>query len=535
MSERRASSPSRSSDEFVATSLLDTVVPVAPDQPIEDAFDAWDGTSSSLGSSLLPFIEQRQFLLFDEHVPVYVILRVSHITKNKLRGHLSQLATTLEAYAVDIVALQLGRDVPNPSGPSPARPVAQPKDLLNSERIANSEDPYITVRECRDRDNSNSNPTKYVYVVWKKQLYLGRPKIRLQKPAIYLAATASLQQVKSQDEKPTDDEYLQSSVPSPLNLLEPFNHDPAFAGRNLYLSAARVTKVAPAAPAVHDLSRPLRTGNRKLFQAAPAAILRVHYTRLPPGSEFSVLASLDLEITAFASSVVRVTGIHPYLHDGICETAARGEMHLPMLLNPGDEATWVQYLAPASITDVNAENGNIHLLEIRVQGEVLLSEDCTAAIELRWRNNVDLGPPPPTPGQRNSQILARARGLSTSSIISGAFVPRASTENVGDEARPPALDDFGVTVTFSGPSDVRVGEILRWDMLIFNRSPHSRRLAIIPIPKRKQSDSKQQLTKGNEGILASPVLDEHTLYGLQVGSKMDPPGLVSLSSDSRIG
>ena len=64
MSSYQDEPKTRASVDFAETSLLDTIVPFLPDLEIEDAFQAWDGTASDQNSSLLPFIEQRHFLLF---------------------------------------------------------------------------------------------------------------------------------------------------------------------------------------------------------------------------------------------------------------------------------------------------------------------------------------------------------------------------------------------------------------------------------------------------------------------------------------
>ena len=114
-------------------------------------------------------------------------------------------------------------------------------------------------------------------------------------------------------------------------------------------------------------------------------------------------------------------------------------------------------------------------------------------------------------------------------------VHRPSSGETGEDQRPLSMDDFGISVTFSGPEQVRVGEILRWDMLLLNRSGRRRSLAVIAIDKRKRTEPKHYAGQGSDGSVAHAVLDEHSLYTLQTRATAEPAGLVSLSPDVRIG
>lgn len=54
----------RRSAEFVESSVLEAVVPADSFIDIEDELDSWDGVVEDEGSALLPFVPQRQVLLF---------------------------------------------------------------------------------------------------------------------------------------------------------------------------------------------------------------------------------------------------------------------------------------------------------------------------------------------------------------------------------------------------------------------------------------------------------------------------------------
>ena len=54
----------RASAEFVESSVLEAVVPSDSVINIEDELNSWDGTREDDSDSLLPFLPQRQILLF---------------------------------------------------------------------------------------------------------------------------------------------------------------------------------------------------------------------------------------------------------------------------------------------------------------------------------------------------------------------------------------------------------------------------------------------------------------------------------------
>ena len=74
MVENQVELKTRASVEFAEASVLDAIVPAVPGIDIEAAFRDWDGATPDQGSSLLPFIDQRQFLLFGK-MPVLLNLR----------------------------------------------------------------------------------------------------------------------------------------------------------------------------------------------------------------------------------------------------------------------------------------------------------------------------------------------------------------------------------------------------------------------------------------------------------------------------
>jgi hypothetical protein len=53
----------KASGDFVDSAILEAFVPVISNVNLQELFESWDGEFVEEGSSIVPFIEQRQFLL----------------------------------------------------------------------------------------------------------------------------------------------------------------------------------------------------------------------------------------------------------------------------------------------------------------------------------------------------------------------------------------------------------------------------------------------------------------------------------------
>ncbi len=115
--------------------------------------------------------------------------------------------------------------------------------------------------------------------------------------------------------------------------------------------------------------------------------------------------------------------------------------------------------------------------------------------------------------------------------------------NSGALQRTKSASGLGITITFTAPLVVRVGEPFRWDAFLVNRSDMPRRLAIVVIPKRKRGDPKghssrpstSSMSGQKDGGVAEHFTDENLLYAVQRNTGREPPQIVSLSTDIKIG
>jgi len=166
--------PPRGSAEFVETSVLEAIVPAASSIGIEDLLQSWDGSVDDENASILPFISQRQFLLFgkqpqfvtmrklsllirrlvDELIPIYIVLRTPLIQASTLKSYLSRLAINLESYAISTAS--------NTDAGEAYVPPA--KELLSSETIQDSYKPTVVSHE--------NGPSPHVYVIWKVNVFI---------------------------------------------------------------------------------------------------------------------------------------------------------------------------------------------------------------------------------------------------------------------------------------------------------------------------------------------------------------------------
>ncbi|KAF2657522.1 hypothetical protein K491DRAFT_654614 [Lophiostoma macrostomum CBS 122681] len=514
----------RASVEFVESSVLEAVVPANSTINLEDELATWDGSVDDESGPLLPAISQRQVLLFDEVLPVYVVFRTPNTEENTLKAYLMRLAINLEAFAFSTAP------PPEPEAKAPTT-----KEMIFSETIKDANTPVIYRNENEE--------SAFIYLMWKLEVFISRPKGRFHKPAIYFQPTASLRPAEKVKRSLIDDEYLPSKVPTALNLLQSFENDPALAGAHPRLSALRISKIAPTAPVAKELSRPIRTGQRRLFRALPALIWRMRYSKMHASlSDSSLMASLDLEIAHVTGCSMNVEDIELSLRAGSVDPIA-GHAEAPMLHRPGDQITYLYKVRPDVTVDGTPIFGNEgHILVLKIKAKAEVSKTCRPNIFIEWRTPVNF-----TGDQDTSLIKAAYRLSNPTSQPAKAPHPdslpsRDDQSQLGADAHPKVIN---ITLTVSGPPYVQIGEQFSWNIFIVNRSDKTRKLALITIPKRRRDFDKHKShpsassVGGQHGekkaVLASAVVDENIVYAKQKNARTDIADLVCLTTDVRIG
>ncbi|KAF2272561.1 uncharacterized protein EI97DRAFT_385496 [Westerdykella ornata] len=507
----------RGSAEFVESSILEVIVPSDPTINLDAEIGAWDGKLEDEGSAILPFVSQRQFLLF---VPLLVVLRTPQIDQSTLRAYISRLAISLEAFVFSTAP-----------PPVPEARVPPPKEPIYSETIKESSEPRVIGHE---------GESHHAYVVWRLEVFISRPRARHHKPTVYFQPTASLKPAPKS--KPVDDDYLPSGVPTPMNLLQSFDNDPALAGVHPRLSAMRISKVVPTTPLAKELVRPIRTGQRRLFRALSALIWRVRYSRMRASMrDASIIASLDLEVAHIPGCRLTVDAVELALGNGQVQPMAEYEFGTCVQV-PGDQVTYVYKLTPDLTTERNStQPANAHVLSLRMKARVMLANGPHPDIDVHWKTAVDFA------AEHDADLVKAAQRLSNPNLPQHKApnpdaLPQDSASQQGDGRADKAIN---VVLTITGPWSVKVGDMFNWDVFVVNRSEKTRKLAVLVLPKRKRDYEKHishpsVSSVGGQGVertdvMANAVVDENIIYAKQKHAKMDTADLLCLTTDVRIG
>lgn len=432
-------------------------------------------------------------------------------------------------------------------------------ETIFSSSIQESEDPLIVVQGPDESDERSGEG--HILIVWKLSVPLVRPRLRLQNPSVVLSAVANLKPAEQVESQTLKEEYLQSQVPSGMNLLEAFSDDPSLNGVKPRISASRISRVIPASSSPHDFVRPFKNLARKSFKVFPAINARVRYSR--PASTPAdplVIASLDVEITSFTTHNFIITKVDMALNGGTVTDLNFSGMELPISALSQDELTFLYRLVPDDI-DISMKS-TVRTLDITIYATASISPNSQPEIRMHWTTSLDFTPPinpgfaPITPpiqrSHRPAQLSIGSSTFETAPTVSSLAATRPDALPAIDimtrQQRDSAIPDFGVTMTFTGPSPdtlIRPGEIFTWSVFIVNRSDRPRKLALMVIPKRRRNDARMtrppSASYGTSGSqkrdpkVADAVVDENIVFAMQKSSALDIAEVLCLSTDTRVG
>ncbi|KAI5792364.1 TRAPP trafficking subunit Trs65-domain-containing protein [Pyronema domesticum] len=532
------------STEITETARLDIIVPHASNLDIAAAVGNLDeapiqgSTTSSIAA--ISHIEQRSHLFYDEKLPIFIVLQILVPLTDELYDHyLARLAVSLE------VAVSDGH-TPKPSQMTGRIPLQETAHLLFQTTVDEKETPRIVIGEGTKRLS-----------IWKLEVPLGHPRARLNNPRVLLTCSATLRPAEVQKQL-FEDDYMTSRQPMGINLLESFAEDPVLTHMAPRLSSHRVSRVIPVTQEPQQAIRPLGYAAKRAFNIYPAINIRLRYSRIPSGNKQIVIASLDLEVTPFSDCSVTISKVSITVAGGIATLLGdNSSTALPMTCRPRDDMTFLYTLQESeTASPANASiqsplspsaptNSKIRAISVSLQATALVSETCTPHIYTNWTTTVDFAPPPSTPQFPSHGGINRAhRPPSLGAIVHGATVGATVTSTAGIRASyPPAPSpalafptdptptDQMLTVTFSGPSRVYVGEAFTWSVFVVNRSNRTRKLALIIPPKRKRLGDGKSLPPAPP----EPVMEESAVWQAHRSRYLDPAELVPLVNDIRIG
>ncbi|OJD18851.1 hypothetical protein AJ78_01184 [Emergomyces pasteurianus Ep9510] len=535
-------------EEFLRRAVLDTIIPYATQVNLEDALNSSIQEDIEDSPSLLPTIRQRSLLFFDELLPVYVALRLTNCSEHALKTHLPRLTVLLEAYAVNGAAGDDGEDE------SPQQPA---RDLIFSGTVSDDEDPLVVVNEVDDEEDV----VNHVYVIWKLDTFLNRPRVRLQHPSVVFSASATLSPVNKESEE-SEDAYLPTGVPGSVNIFQSLVENTSQGQSNPppFLPASRLLRVVPVARE-EESSHRVQQETQQPLRIIPIASARIRYSRLNPTSRKpTTIANLDFEVTPYTNFDVILQKTELTLFGGQVESLTNSNGYsLPVTCRPRDDMTFVYKLTPEhGMEAASSTTATVYVLDISLGATICVSEECRPRISMQWRTNVDfsllLNPSFSGPSQvlqQNNRPASLPITPSQSGGGDGGGTPTSLTTNGGALATNRrsayvSTADIGVTISFSGPSSVEVGKPFHWDVFIVNRSQKPKKFAMAAVPRRKRADarSSRHITRPSSSSVSSgrkdeqiaeAVTDENIVYAMQKNAIPYDTELICLSTDIRVG
>ncbi|MCJ1465380.1 hypothetical protein MMC07_003998 [Pseudocyphellaria aurata] len=530
--------------EFLDDSIVDILVPQDSDYDVAEIISSTINldTGESDGSRLFSFIPQRNILYFDELISICVVLRTPYSEEPELQSFISRLDIVVEAHAVGSS---------RPSDVSQDQSSSQNRDIIWSAAVDTTEEPLIIIQE---KDVQTAKPS--VFVTWKLTAFLNRPRIRLQSPKLVFTPIAVLRAASATIVHLDDDRFLAGGVPASLNLLDPLKDDPLLHGPRPRLSALGLSRIGSTNQEIISRDQKLKALPQPAFRSVPALTARVRYSKSSAHiRKPTVFASLDIEAAPFSNNDIVITAAKMSLSDGSATYLSPNGLNFPIPCRPKDNPVFLFHLIPSDGPhDSPTTNRTSKTLDISIEANVVVSETCRPRIEMRWKTGVDFSIAlNPSYGASGQSLQRKQRPASLPvTPVTGNKIETPPTANEADSAGTvptperqltTSVSDLGVTVTLTAPSDVRVGEPFCWDVFVVNRSNKSRRLAITVIPKRKRGEFKGHLSRPSsssmggrkETRIADHVLDENLLYAMQRNVGKEPPQIVTLSTDVKIG
>ena len=469
-----------------------------------------------------------------------------------MREYIPRLKIRLDVWAVNVAEAQ--------GKASPAETVNTERDLIFSEPLRETEDPFLVV-DAGDGEEADSEPT--VLAIWEAPAVLNRPSMKFSRPGLFFEASANLLPPKSLPYETPIDDYLPAYAPPPVNLFEKLRDLPAFRDNPPYLPASRLERVIPD-PSMNGSSLRVRHVLSKAIPVLQAVSARIRYTRSNvPGDKPLTIALLDVEITPYVDLEVSLDRAEVDLVNGNVEAVVPHK--LPIVCRPKDIITILYFLRrseasgpygfPSALAIPIGNASAADAISVSVQAGIRLSETCRAQISLSWTTNVDLSVPVNPVFGTPSQPLQRGNRPSSLPVFGSVSAARASISN---SPRSSVIPSAGLAISFTAsPKPVIVGEAFRWTVLVVNRGPKTAKLAIVPLaqiqrpfnqaqhfnkrhaPQRSPSSGRlerQQMSGRQIEDLASAVLDENIIYALQhQNPSSSGTDLLSLTAEVRIG
>lgn len=353
------------------------------------------------------------------------------------------------------------------------------------------------------------------------------------------AVVASIKQYEGLSENKTEHDYLTSRNVFGVNLLEAYSDDFTMGGPRPQLSALRVSRVSPAGHISREQPGSISHRSKRMFHLFPALNVRLRHSQVGTGAKQTIIASLDLDITA-GDIILNKVGLT--LAGGVAKLIGDPlDTLLPMNCRLRDEITFLYSLEQRDPINISASVPSTCSVTLSLDAIVSVSNDCRPIIKSIWNTSIEMSSPKALPATRISRAMSGPMQYGTTIMSSSGIRttgPSPDTSPVLQFSTPYQLpsshDSSGLVMTFSGPARVYVGEVFTWTVFVVNRSPRPRKLALVVPHKRWKADSGKVLplvTHDGTGY----VMDEGAVFTAHRSQILEPAELVCLMNDVRIG
>ena len=353
------------------------------------------------------------------------------------------------------------------------------------------------------------------YIIWKPTLHILRPRVRLQRPAVYFTASLSLTSNALNASRDGQTELLKSFEALPGNVLEPLRFDPALSGSGVNLPEDRIIKVLPASTTERDEVKPVRGATKRAFPVVPALFTRIRYSTLSD----AVIASLHLEASQLVYGSVSVHDVSLDLSDANVRQLKSPTQ--PEGLLAGDEMVNLYNLTPSNPSLTIASSP----VSVTICATVHIEAGSSVKLEISWQAVVDLSKVATKPSYKWSRPLS-----------GGALQASRRTSLQADSRQSDGKDQFspiserGMTFYFTSQVAVKAGDPFDIKIHCINRSNRTRRFALVVLhPKRQHISKHQRNSSMTNADLVATIFNAPTL------ERTRPPDVLDLNPDVRIG
>ncbi|KAA8909046.1 hypothetical protein TRICI_004666 [Trichomonascus ciferrii] len=490
-------------------------------------------------------VKERSILFYDEEVPLYIKLELEE-----------DFSSVLELVAIAIEVKVVGQVPSSQQGPN--QKGVEQTSVMHSQ---------IVTHENLIRKATN-------VAIWKVNVPVDHPRTRLISPHAMIDAVVNITHEMTdglEASKQSEDTsfYLDEFRPvQEINLFEALGHDANLNQLHSNLSASRVATSENNSPKPLPKEPPQQgeddypTNYEKLTKLAaavklpvyPALNLRLRCTKAT-GIQDNLVAVLSLSSSDNAKVDVLVKSVKFDLVGGT--STPLGPRDFPLPLSPGEDCMLSYTLSHSDVFLLTQEQAGSRVkpVSIVVESIPVLYENEGPVITTKWDTTVDFDissvppkesatastavltqppPPPPPPPPSHSPLTGMGITAPTPSFKKLAKLGRTSSSSsvptLNRTSTSTKLQQLsGLTLSFSGPSAVKVSETFRWKIFAVNKSQAVRHLALYVHPSDKME---KNLPKNTD---LYPVIDRTSLRRMYQASSLGSVGIICLANDIRLG